>query len=240
MAEFYPFQQLLALFVPERCSLCGRPLLYRDHHCCADCLQSLVPVSNGCPLCGGIQENNVCRVCGDRAWYLNGNIPVMEYDASMKELLYQLKVHQKRRLARHLGDLMAARLRNEDFMKKIDFIVPVPVSSKRYRQRGYNQARLLAERTGSAFGLKVVSSLKAVRVGGSQKNYSYTERFLNVPGKFRAVPKKISPGCRILLVDDVFTTGATINECGRVLKEAGAEEIFSVTLARAPIKKLEK
>lgn len=233
-------QQAGALFMPERCILCGRLLLYREHHCCSSCISTLEPTGESCRHCGGIVEENQCLICGDRKWYPARNVALYEYNRPLKELLYHFKARQKKRLHHHLGTLAAARLRDESFLNRIDIIVPVPVSAKRRRQRGYNQARLLALETSKEWSIGIKEVLKRVTQKEHQKNMSYARRFLNVPGCFAVKRGADIAGRSILLVDDVLTTGATINECARVLKAAGAGDIFSVTLARAPIKRLEK
>lgn len=233
-------EQLLALLLPERCCICGKPVLFHEHHCCRSCLDSLKQVNAECSRCGGIIEDGNCLVCSDRMWYIDRNIAALEYDTQLKELLFQFKANQKKRLYRHLSSILADRLSGEEFMRRIDLIIPVPVSKKRLRERGYNQAFLLASETAERCNLPVSEVLVTSPGKTNQKNMSYARRFLNVPGKFRIKEPCSLSGKRIILIDDVFTTGATINECGRILKEAGAEEIFSATLARAPIKKLEK
>jgi len=233
-------QHALALFVPERCILCGKPLLFREHHCCKKCLSGLEPVTFQCDRCGGILDGDTCLICSDRMWFISRNISVLDYGKGLKELLYQFKTQQKKRLHHHFGDIISKRLLEEPFMGSLDLIVPVPVSRKRKRQRGYNQARLMAAETSRRTGLQVKEVLNTLSRKGNQKNMSYSRRFLNVPGRFSVKKRADVAGKSILLVDDVLTTGATINECARILKGAGAGEIFSVTLGRAPIKRLEK
>ena len=233
-------QQVMGLFIPERCILCGRLILFREHHCCKECFTALEPVNSQCDQCGGILDGDSCLICSARMWFISKNISVLEYGKGMKELLYQFKAGHKKRLHYHFGDIIYKRLMQESFIRSLDLIVPVPVSRKRKRQRGYNQARLMAGETSRQTGLKIKEVLNTVSRKENQKNMSYSRRFLNVPGRFRVKKGADVAGKSILLVDDVLTTGATINECARILKGAGAGEIFSVTLGRAPIKRLEK
>lgn len=233
-------QHAMALFIPEWCILCGKPLLFREHHCCSKCITALEPVTSQCSRCGGILDGESCLICSDRMWFISRNISVLDYGKNLKELLYQFKARQKKRLHHHFGDIISKRLMEESFIGSLDLIVPVPVSRKRKRQRGYNQALLMAVETSKQTGLEIKEVLNTLSRKENQKNMSYSRRFLNVPGRFSVKKREDVAGKSILLVDDVLTTGATINECARILQGAGAGEIFSVTLGRAPIKRLEK
>jgi ComF family protein len=111
----------------------------------------------------------------------------------------------------------------------------VPVSRKRRRERGYNQAELIARSFGRSVGVQV-KGLLAVSGEGNQKRMHYHERFLNMVGRFSGTTG-LRPGMSVLLVDDVFTTGATVNECARILKKMGASSVFSLTIARVDDRK---
>jgi ComF family protein len=116
-----------------------------------------------------------------------------------------------------------------------DMLAPVPLHKKRLRQRGFNQALLLAAAIGQRFGIPLsCDNLVRVRYTRPQVELSAGERAANVAGAFALRRPAEAAGKSILLIDDVFTTGATLNECSRVLKEAGAASVTALTLARAP------
>jgi ComF family protein len=119
-------------------------------------------------------------------------------------------------------------------LSHIDMVMPVPLHRKRLRQRGFNQALLLAHRMSEQYGIPLVfDNLERVRPTRPQVELSGEERVKNVTGAFALrFPKKVEDK-HILVIDDVFTTGATMNECAGVLKSAGAEQVTACTLARA-------
>ena len=116
----------------------------------------------------------------------------------------------------------------------VDLIVPVALGPKRLKERGYNQANLLASPCAIRLGVECNQrALRRIRETRSQVGLSIVQRQNNVSGAFIADSKEVG-GKRVLLIDDVLTTGATLNACAEALKQAGAVQIFSLTLARAP------
>jgi ComF family protein len=129
--------------------------------------------------------------------------------------------------AKHLAKLV------ESLSWDMDYIVPVPLGSKRLQERGYNQVMLLARPLAWELDIPLKrQALRRTRETRSQVGLSKEQRITNVKNAFTA-KKQVVNGKRVLLVDDVVTTGATINACAKALKEAGAEKIFATTLARA-------
>jgi ComF family protein len=162
------------------------------------------------------------------------------FDGPIREALHRFKYQGQtalaQPLARHLADWwqqskeVSTRLmpfESED----IEAIVPVPLHSWRRWRRGYNQSELLGREIGHIFDLPVVSALQRRRYTVSQVELSEEERSRNVQDAF-AVDEKIKLPPTVLLLDDVCTTGATLNECARVLKQNSAKNIYALTLAR--------
>ncbi len=146
------------------------------------------------------------------------------------QAVYALKYHNLRALAPALGGLMASCVQAEGLGG--DALVPVPLHPRRLRERGYNQAELLAKRMGRLLGAPVAPrGLARVRYTPAQARTENREaRQANVAAAFRA--RDSFDGQRVLLVDDVCTTGATLEACAAALREAGAQEVWGVTLAR--------
>jgi len=118
-------------------------------------------------------------------------------------------------------------------MDRIDLILPVPLHRAKQRQRKFNQAKLLAEHIALAFCKRLEhNALVKTRFAAPQAGLSRTERLKNIKDSFEVKKPKLVKDKNILLVDDVFTTGATVNECAKVLKEAGADNINVLSLAR--------
>ncbi|HXF94591.1 MAG TPA: hypothetical protein VNI61_00685, partial [Gemmatimonadales bacterium] len=145
------------------------------------------------------------------------------------------------RVARDLADAMARLLPPPD---RDSLLVPVPLGPRRWRERGYNQSGALAQALGRCWEVPVAHGLRRVRETASQTALTPTARLANVAGAFALAPDGLTPGrspgvspssSLLILVDDVFTTGATLAECARALGRAGATRIAAVTFGRAAI-----
>ncbi len=133
---------------------------------------------------------------------------------------------------RPLGDLMLDALRDPRLEgKEFDYVVPVPLHPLREREREFNQAELLARRLASHLRLPIVRSLRRIHATLPQAGFDRSHRLKNLEGAFE-FKGKMTEGASILLVDDVTTTGTTLNACAEVLLEAGAGEVCAVTVAR--------
>jgi ComF family protein len=154
----------------------------------------------------------------------------------MREAIYGLKYHYIRDLALPLGEMLGEYYQNTPL--PADVIVPVPLHRRRKRERGYNQSALLAQQLGAAVQIPVrLDLLRRHRYTRSQTRLNPQQRSQNVHGAFSCAPQpgiaQAIAGRRLLLVDDVLTTGATLRECAQVLRDKGARSIWALTLARA-------
>ncbi|MBI2818934.1 MAG: ComF family protein [Acidobacteria bacterium] len=155
------------------------------------------------------------------------------YDGALREILQQYKYQGYRPLARPLGDRLAQTFKRLHD-GPLDLILPVPLHRRRERERGFNQAGLLAERVGKLSGIRL-GGKDCVRARDTppQAGLRAAERRKNVKGAFAVPHPERVRGRRILLVDDVLTTGATADACARALMAAGAKGVWVLTLARA-------
>ena len=152
------------------------------------------------------------------------------YQGKLRELIHLYKYGKVRTLARPLGDLLLQALpRDEAF----DCITPVPLHWRKRWQRGFNQADLLARRVAAAAGMPRSRLLRRLRFTASQASLSHTNRRRNVTAAFGCRRPERVAGRRILLIDDVMTTGSTAAACALALKRAGAARVALLTLARA-------
>ena len=149
------------------------------------------------------------------------------YDAPLRQAIHAFKYRRRRTLAGPLGDLLVAAL--PDAVRACDAVVPVPLHPGRLRERGFNQSALLAERVAAILGLPLAGGLGRVRATPHQVGLDRIAREENVRGAF--VWEGAAPPDTVLLVDDVLTTGATIQECARALRAAGAREVKAIALA---------
>ena len=228
------FEDLIDLIFPPRCAICKN----KDRNAiCENCLGKVayldLPI---CRLCGKPRDRYFSQdLCADCA---GGGIPfalsrsVALYDGVMKEAIHKFKFDGKKALAPFLGRLLVAYLRKGDIpVNEMDVIIPVPLSASREKQRGYNQSKLLAEEICRHYPIPLDdSSLKKIKDVAPQFELSRKERLRNVRGAFRSSPL---PGKSVLLIDDIYTTGATVREASSALKAAGAKNVYALTLARA-------
>jgi ComF family protein len=154
------------------------------------------------------------------------------FEGALREALHAFKFSGKRALARPLGDLAAEHC-VATLAEAIEAVVPVPLARARERERGFNQAELLAQRVARRLGVPARPRwLARVRATRPQSDLAASERRANVRGAFRAAPEV--SGRHVLVVDDVLTTGATLGECARALRDGGARRVGVLTVARVP------
>lgn len=157
----------------------------------------------------------------------------LRYKAPVDESIRRFKFTGRRWYAKTYG-VLTAQCVQDHLAGKYDLLSWVPVSAKRKRQRGYDQSFLLAQETGKNLGQPVFSTLEKVRDNKAQSSLEDdASRRANVLGAYRVPEPSLVAGKRVLLIDDVVTTGETLAECARTLRMAGAEEVLCVTLAKA-------
>ncbi|MBI2849173.1 MAG: ComF family protein [Chloroflexi bacterium] len=220
---------LLDLFFPPRCAGCGR----FGHLFCPSCRRSLRPIRP--PLCnaGGrpLSQGGSCYSCPKDKPILGGIRAVYAFEGALRRAIHAFKYRGVRSLADPLGKLLAQYLAENPLPG--DFLVPVPLHRHRLRERGYNQAALLAVELGRCAHLPVAEgALRRRRLGSPQTQAATAEeRYGNVAGAFQGLPGAWI-GKDILLVDDVCTTGATLRACGDALGAIGAGSVWGLVLAR--------
>jgi ComF family protein len=227
VALYKPYVGVLVnLFYPQRCVGCsGRA---SDVVCWA-CFEALPFVGHPfCERCGAPTAFEVygCGECSNRDFEFDGARAPLRYEGVGRELVRVLKYEGYLHVAEKvMAPLMADLLGGGRF----DGVVPVPLHRARLARRGFNQAELMARGVAERINAPVLDKLKVVRRTRDQVELSANARRANVAGAYAARGPVMG---RILLVDDVFTTGATLSECAAVLKRAGAKEIQALTLCR--------
>ena len=234
-------QELTLFIYPPTCTGCGQSShSNRLEPFCPDCLRTLELISEPyCPVCGvpyakEISNSHLCGDCLAGIHYFDRARSTGSYRGSLREVLHRFKYGGRTSLARPLAHMLIAPGKHLARLHKIDRIIPVPLHPKRLRQRGFNQASLLARRLGSALKISVdYVSLQRSRWTEPQTGLTRRQRATNVKGAFSLKSSKKVRGKGILLVDDVLTTGETVNQCVRVLKkDGGAREVAVLTVAR--------
>jgi len=173
-----------------------------------------------------------CTLCRRGAFAFEQARSFAWYDGTLRTLIHLLKYHGFRPLAKPLAKQMAGLL--EEFEPgSFDLILPVPLHSKRQRLRGFNQSALLAEHLAQLHRIRLgTKDCFRIRDTRPQTGLRAAERRKNVAGAFTVSRPKAVRSRRVLLIDDVMTTGATVNACARALLEAGAQGVWVATLAR--------
>jgi len=222
-------QSLLDLLFPPRCVGCGRVGVWLCDSCCAGLKPVLPPV---CPLCGRpAAQPRLCSRCRQTPLQIDGIRSVLYFDGALRAAIHALKYRRVQDLAGLLGGIMGDYWRDHPI--PADVIAPVPLHPARERARGYNQAALLARGLAEAAELPVRDDLLArVRATAPQVKLGAEARRENVRGAFHCATGA-TVGLRILLVDDVCTTGATLEACSQALRAGGATAVWALTLARA-------
>ena len=220
---------LLDLFYPPHCVVCG----HSGAWLCADCIEDIPFIEPPiCQHCGKpIDRPGVCSVCEGSTSYLMSMRSVAPHLPPLQQALHALKYEGVRVLAESLGTILAHTWQQEPAPASV--IVPVPLHRSRLRRRGYNQSVLLAKELAQRIALPLCrGALLRERDTRSQVGLSREERWANVWGAFRC-PSGDLCGQDVLLIDDVLTTGATLEACASALLDAGANSVWAFTLTRA-------
>ncbi len=230
----------MALVFPDDCRICGRSLVeFSRIPVCRACLGEPAPLEAEyfCVCCRTpflnrfpLDELGRCSLCrlglnGFDAAYTFGS-----YEGALRELIHLLKYGRIATLAAPLGRLLIEALPRRE---RFDAIAPVPLHWWRRWRRGFNQSELLAREIGRATGLPVRHPLRRRRATLAQTGLTNARRRTNVAGAFQVPGRERVRGLRILLIDDVLTTGATASACAGALKRAGASYVSVLTVARA-------
>lgn len=220
---------VLDFLFPRMCLGCGR----EGELLCRDCRTSLPRISPPiCPKCGRTQVSGVvCPACIGSSSEIDGIRSPFRFDGLIKEAVHQLKYRNLRALAEPLAGLM-----KECFVYYAmpgEVLVPVPLHSKRLRERGYNQSNLLAWELGRLVGLPVVDHelVRRRQAPPQARTQSVGQRRANVAGAFACRGEALR-NCRVILVDDVATSAATLDACAAALKAGGAASVWGLVLAR--------
>jgi competence protein ComFC len=218
----------LDLLFPQWCIGCGR----EGDYICPSCRQLLVSiVPPVCPRCGRPQpEGILCPGCVNWSAEIDGIRSPFIFDGVIRQAIHELKYRNLRTLAAPLAVLLYDFLLANPVPGEV--LVPVPLHRKRWRERGYNQSSLLAAELGKLTGLPVVDDclIRQQHSPPQARAASVSERQRNVAGAFTCRDGRFQ-GKQVLLIDDVSTSGATLDTCARALKSAGATSVWGLVMA---------
>lgn len=220
-------QVLLDLLFPPRCVGCRRG----GDWFCAACRQAIARILPPlCPRCGRPLRHAQCPYCEKLALQIDGTRAIAFFEGGLREAIHAFKYTHRIELAQPLGDLLSDYFMRHPF--PADVLIPVPLHAERERARGYNQSQLLAQVLSQHSHLPIWNdALTRSRHTRPQVELDAQHRRENVRDAFQATRRV--EGARILLIDDVCTTGATMDACGIALQARGAKSIWGLALARS-------
>jgi ComF family protein len=240
------FTQFIDLIYPPRCSICEKFLwknrAKKDQKAllfCELCFHGFSEITSPlCPICGrpfasDVDEDHLCENCLRKRPYYDAMRAPYLYEGGIMTAIHQFKYARKSHLAKSLGFLLSYFARK--WLEKTDgiLIMPVPLHPRKLRERNFNQSLLLARSAAHLLGAELdFLSLRRIKYTQPQTGLKSNERRKNVRGAFEVLNRNVVKGRSVLLVDDVTTTGSTLNECARTLRRAGARKVFCLTLAR--------
>jgi len=234
----YITKSFINLFYPLHCAVCKKILGSENEFGVCDFCRGQIRQNPRpyCGICGRSLKDNekLCAECRRSKFYFTRAHSAYLYEGVIKELIHKFKYNKKLYLSGMLSSLMADFIKADlRILDGIDAITYVPLSSHRLRTRGFNQAKVLASHLAREFGLPLSDTLKKLRSTRNQNELSRDDRLVNLRGSFRMIGNAdILKGQRVLLIDDVMTTGATLDECSKTLLGGGACEVSCLTLAR--------
>lgn len=236
-------QGLFTAFFPSDCRLCSAPLTNISRlPVCPGCLLAIVPLwGPACEVCGetvfdvSISQNQICAACQESRPHFAKAAAYGAYDGPLRELIHLLKYERVEPVAGVLGQKLAQAIPKLGPMADSVLVVPVPLYRSKRRDRGFNQAELIARAAlkdcAGRWELRA-DVLERTRPTVSQIGLTRAERMENVRDAFQVRHLNRVAGREALLVDDVLTTGTTASECARVLRNAGAAKVWVATVAR--------
>ncbi|MBQ3666146.1 MAG: ComF family protein [Lachnospiraceae bacterium] len=226
---------ILDIVYPRRCPVCDSILRFHRGKICAKCYHELIYVHEPrCKKCGrSIEkfEQEYCNDCSRKKHLFVSGIALITNSGAGKKSVYAIKYRNKREYVDFYTDEIVKRYSEEIRYWKPDLLIPVPLHKKKQLKRGYNQAEVIAVALGRKLKIEVdTKSLKRIANTMPQKELNELQRKKNLANAFQSDSKNII-GKNIVVIDDIYTTGSTIDECTKILIEAGAHNVHFITLS---------
>ena len=227
-------ENILDILYPRRCPICQEVVKKRGEMICPSCRKEIAPIQEpvckkcGKPIMDAAEE--YCCDCG-KMWHLyTRGLAVLPYTGKVRKSLHQIKFHNKKEYLDFYGPYMAEVLGKRILAWDAQALIPVPLHRSKRRKRGFNQAEILAVEVGRALGIPVRTDVvQRIRNTRPQKDLSLRERQNNLKGAFKIIQYDVKLK-KIILVDDIYTTGSTIDGIAGKLLEQGAEEVYFIAL----------
>lgn len=225
---------MLDLVLPAACMKCGNRLASVSDVVCTDCMRSVRRYPNsGCVKCGAPLDDEECLMCSEMDYKFSKARAPYVFDGTVRDMVHDFKYNAFFAPIDFFTKAMQRLLEVDPAFGTADLLTDVPMHTIRHRERGYNQAKMLAQALSKASGIPFVEVVKRRVNTPTQTTLGKTQRGENLRSAFRMRRRADVSGKRVILVDDVFTTGSTANEISSVLLEAGAAEVLILTASRA-------
>lgn len=262
--KFYDLvDYILNIILPENlnCFLCDLPISKSNSYSiCKSCFCKLNYIENGCKICGKpIKSGNAeyssrysddgeydearqgCDFCRKKSFLFDRNISILEYNETSSRIVFKYKYGKRTFLARVISDMMCDILdkKYSDVLANADFVTFVPLSKKRTKERGFNQSEKLAKYICKRYNLEAVELIKRVKNTKKLYGLNSADRKKVLKNAFVINPdyrNKLN-GKKVVIIDDIFTSGSTVNEISKVLRLNGVFEIVSITFLTGEYKK---
>lgn len=223
------FISFFDFFLPRFCPACKQKLSADEKYICDVCVSSITQAAN-----------SLIKIEYERKFFKKGFVSgfttpfVFEKDKELQDIIHSIKYSNKFGVGKRLGEIIAEKCGENIQGWNIDLIVPIPLHQLKKVNRGYNQSFYIAKGLGKNLNIKVNQNLlKRIKFTQTQTALTLAERQENVENAFEVRKKLSVKGKKILLVDDVITTGATVNECAKVLTNSGADKVYACSSAIA-------
>ena len=231
---------VLKLLFPARCPLCGCVLTGKEQYVCAGCREKLPFITDPyCLRCGRPirdETKEYCPQCEKVSRQFDEGRCTFRYEGALRDALLDMKFKNRREYIPFFAAAMASRNRAYLQRNHFDMIIPVPLHPRKKAERGFDQCALIGRELSEQTGIPLrCGILKRVRYTSPQKTLNARERSINLEGAFAVNEGTLPPGARVLLIDDILTTGATLSECSRVLKKSGAGKVGFLALSAPEI-----
>ena len=219
-----------------KCSVCNRIFINKNKIFCDKCNNKIEWIKGKrCEICSRelspISYSNLCKSCEEKDNYFTQGFSIWNYDKYSKRIIKKIKYGGYEGLCLELGNLLYEETDEVDFLYEIDFIIPTPSDKERFKQRGYNQAKLIAKGFSESSNIPMKSNLvvksKATK---DQIGLNEKQRKENLKGAFEVTNKDEIKDKNILIIDDVLTTSSTINEISKLLRENEAKNVYFLTV----------
>lgn len=234
------FDSLLSIIYPQACQICKKSVEKQsDGYICSDCWRETYIFSNQVTLCGkcgaflndsSAEFTTYCYRCTEDPY--DSAKAIGKYEKAL--LISTLNLKHTPHISKTLRGLLLKTFQNSDF-QDTEIIIPTPLSKKRFAERGFNQAEILAQSISEKTKIPIdkMSLQRKTHTEKHRAGMDRKARIESVKNSFEVVSPRLIEGKKILLIDDVFASGATVSNCAKVLKKAGAEKVYVLTIARS-------